>query len=347
MVDISIIIPVYNSAKYLDVCLDSILKQTYKNFEVILVNDGSTDNSKDVCENYVGRDSRFYLYSIPNSGVSVARNYALEKCIGEWITYIDSDDWVEPDYLESLKRNATVGVDIVMGNFFFNRGKVETIGVCSKHSIKKKQFPSYPLALLVEDCAVADNIKISVEIICAACGKLTRKRLVNKNNIRFEEGLELNEDGLFHLMTYIKANDFVIIDKPLYHYRISATSSNYRYRPNVASQMEIWHACYKKVADDLPADQKKLFLSLSAYRMYCNIFNLFLNHRECCLSFREKIGILQECFNTDKYDVSRISKKLMLIKRVEMVLMKYRYCTALLIFSKLKFVLKGILSSKC
>ena len=99
---ISIIVPIYNTEKYLRQCLDSIINQTYTNFEVLLVNDGSTDSSGMICQEYVENDSRFRYFEKENGGVSSARNLGLECSGGAYITFIDSDDWVESNHLEAL-----------------------------------------------------------------------------------------------------------------------------------------------------------------------------------------------------------------------------------------------------
>ena len=99
---ISIIVPIYNVEKYLRQCLDSIMNQTYQNFECLLINDGSPDNSANICREYVDKDSRFKYFEKENGGVSSARNLGIEYSKGEYITFIDSDDWVDSDYLELL-----------------------------------------------------------------------------------------------------------------------------------------------------------------------------------------------------------------------------------------------------
>ena len=99
---ISIIVPIYNVEKYLRQCLDSIMNQTYRNFECLLINDGSPDNSADICREYVSKDSRFRYFEKENGGISSARNLGIEHSKGEYITFIDSDDWVDSDYLEVL-----------------------------------------------------------------------------------------------------------------------------------------------------------------------------------------------------------------------------------------------------
>ena len=126
---ISIIIPVYNTAQYLDQCLESVLVQSYTDWECIVVDDGSTDNSGEICDKWGKRDSRFVILHQKNQGVSAARNKGLERCKGEYICFIDSDDWVEPTYLshlyDGMKNNE--GVDMVVSGFIFEGDKSEFI----------------------------------------------------------------------------------------------------------------------------------------------------------------------------------------------------------------------------
>ena len=114
---ISVIIPVYNVENYLEECLNSVQHQTYTNTEVILVNDGSTDNSKQICEHYCQEDSRFHLISQTNQGQSVARNNGVVASTGEFIAFIDSDDIILPNYLETLMQYMAADVDIVESKF--------------------------------------------------------------------------------------------------------------------------------------------------------------------------------------------------------------------------------------
>lgn len=110
---ISVIVPVYNVEEYLEECLDSIKYQTHKNIEVILVNDGSTDGSKEICELYCKNDSRFKLINQVNQGLSEARNVGLQESVGEYIFFVDSDDVIKVDILETLLIFMTDNVDIV------------------------------------------------------------------------------------------------------------------------------------------------------------------------------------------------------------------------------------------
>ena len=113
---ISIIVPVYNVEEYLEECIESIRQQTFTDFEVILVNDGSTDYSKEICEEYCRKDSRFRLINQENQGQSIARNRGIAESTGEFIVFIDSDDIVKFDLLTQLKKYMSDGIDIVECN---------------------------------------------------------------------------------------------------------------------------------------------------------------------------------------------------------------------------------------
>lgn len=112
---ISVVVPIYNVEKYLRQCLDSIQNQTYQNFECLLINDGSPDNSADICREYVEKDSRFKYFEKENGGLSDARNYGIRQSKGSYLTFVDSDDWLENDALQQLydalkKENADISI---------------------------------------------------------------------------------------------------------------------------------------------------------------------------------------------------------------------------------------------
>lgn len=127
MPEVSIIVPVYNIEAYIADCLDSLLAQSFKDFEALLIDDGSTDSSGRICDEYAAKDGRFIVYHKTNGGLGSARNYGLERAQGEWIAHVDGDDWVEPDMLETLLRTAEEkGAEIAFGDFqmVFNDRKV-------------------------------------------------------------------------------------------------------------------------------------------------------------------------------------------------------------------------------
>ena len=151
---ISVIVPVYNVERYLEECLNSIQHQTYTDIEVILVNDGSTDHSKMICERYCEEDSRFHLLNQENQGQSVARNVGVIASKGEYIAFVDSDDILQRNYLEKLMQYMTEDVDIVESNFtvskkefLFEKSKETTILFEGNSQEAVKIFPNHVLSV--------------------------------------------------------------------------------------------------------------------------------------------------------------------------------------------------------
>lgn len=115
---ISVIVPVYNVEPFISSCLDSLSKQIYQNFEVLMINDGSTDNSGVICQEYTESDSRFHYYRKENGGLSDARNAGIARAQGEFISFVDSDDWIEPTYVEDLYRAALFNdAEVAVSNY--------------------------------------------------------------------------------------------------------------------------------------------------------------------------------------------------------------------------------------
>ena len=153
MVKVSVGVPVYNVAEYLRQCLDSIKQQSFQDFEVIMVDDGSTDNSFEICQEYVFKDKRFKLYHQENKGLAGARNTCLKHMSGEYVTWVDSDDWVEIDYLKNLvTEQIRTQADIVsMGFKIFGNGKYYIVG----EDINNK-YGEFPNNIIPKEIAIAD-----------------------------------------------------------------------------------------------------------------------------------------------------------------------------------------------
>lgn len=336
MPKISVIIPVYNNVDFLPQCLDSLLAQSFQDYEGILVDDGSTDGSAIICDEYQKKDSRLKVYHIQNQGVSHARNVGIEKATGEWISFVDSDDWMTPDFLATLYGHTDENTDVVMGSLFFNIGEKEIIRTCSKPCIRKKDFPSYPLATLVPDCSRADGLDVSIELLSSACNKLTRRCLLDTYQIRFNEKMFLNEDGLFHLNCCLKAKDFKIIDTPLYHYRIRKNSSNRRYFEDVHNQNVIVGKTFSDLAKDLPDNISRDFISLCSYRMYLNTMALYVEHPQNEKSLFYKWRYLDKELDSGIYAISSIPSSLALLKKMEMKALQMHWCFILLFVARIR-----------
>lgn len=202
---ISVVIPIYNRESTLQKCVDSVLAQTYKNIEVILVNDGSTDRSGDICRRYEQIDPRVKVISKENGGLSSARNAGIDKSCGEYIFFIDSDDWIDSDTLEVLLKTALLkDTDVTGCCAYFNypngteKSRVSAqIDICDTRSLIK---------WMLEGGIDANS----------ACGKLFKKSLFE--NLRFDESCDFCEDDEFSFRMARKAKGCVRIADAKYHY---------------------------------------------------------------------------------------------------------------------------------
>lgn len=204
---ISVIVPVYNTEKYLDQCIHSILCQTFADFELLLINDGSSDNSGDICEKYASKDSRIRVFHKKNGGVGSARNEGVDRAVGEWIVFVDSDDYIRPPYLENLLLQTNETIDLV----------ISFPEVILKNKIYR--LDHYQEGLVSEN----DTDKLfsiyDLQEHTSPWGKLYRTSIVKNNNIRFCENMCFGEDAVFLYNFILYARNVFILNKADYCYR--------------------------------------------------------------------------------------------------------------------------------
>lgn len=247
---ISIIVPFYNVEEYLEQCLDSIQSQTYKNIEVILVNDGSTDGSKEICEKYCKRDTRFRLMNQTNQGQSVARNRGMQETTGEFLTFVDSDDIIKEDMLEQLMKQMTSeNIDIVECWYTHNEQELkpkteENIGIVFRGDAKEA---------LISLCR--DNI-----VRLNPVAKLFRREVIL--NFPFLEGL-IYEDVYSGIGILKQIRNMVKINYTGYYYRLrSGSTMNREFN---LKNLDLFTICdkveqlYEGDVDILPYIHRRLF----------------------------------------------------------------------------------------
>lgn len=339
---ISIIIPVYNTELYLKKCIESVILQTYNNLEIILIDDGSTDKSYDIGKEYALKDSRIILLKQKNSGVSKARNLGIEKASGDWITFLDSDDWLEPNALEVLLNNALkYDADMVMANFFYNYSDYERIGYLSKNILRKTDINSYPLAILVPEASnYYDKTNLDIEIYAAACCKLTRKEIISKHHLTFNEKLHLGEDGLFHLKTFLKVKEAIVINEHLYHYRMHENSAIHKYKKDIENHNLDFYQNYTSLLKEIPLKFREEYKNLVSYKIYLQLIQLYIDHPNSELSDRKKIKAIKNTLSNPIYYISKIPSFLPFYKKIEVFCLKHKISILLLLLSKLKKILK-------
>lgn len=212
---ISVIVPTYNSEKTIERCLLSILKQTYENLEVIVVNDGSSDSTETICEKMASCDSRLKVITIKNSGVSHARNVGIDNATGAFLTFVDSDDYIDSEMYNTLINMFDDEIDIVHCSY----KNVDELGnVLSVVGAKEKIIKmNHDTGL---ECMLEGRYFIG-----GMCNKLYRSYLFK--NIRLDESIKHNEDILANYFLFKKANNTVYIDSPFYNYVACDDSSTH------------------------------------------------------------------------------------------------------------------------
>lgn len=226
---ISIIVPVYNVEKYLSKCIESIINQNYKDIEIILVNDGSTDNSGEICDKYMQKDKRIRVIHKINEGVSIARNTGLKVATGEYIAFVDGDDFVHEDiYTKLISIIDNSKYDLVMCRFYRSFANEKNVieqeplrqGEYSKESIYKE---------LILPMIGNDFNNIGKTLIMGAIWRgLYKKEIINKNRIEFPK-IKIAEDMLFHLNYLLYCNYVYVEKKAYYYYRYNSNSATKKY----------------------------------------------------------------------------------------------------------------------
>lgn len=205
---ISVIVPVYNAEKYLHRCIDSVLAQTYTDFELLLIDDGSKDKSGEICDEYAQKDSRVRVFHKENGGVSSARNLGLDNAKGEWITFVDSDDWVDIEWLQTIFENIPKyhGLDIVRYGYTCHQDdgmEGNTVkAITARVATNTENFVVYSEESQYYEMVWNTLIRLSVV-----------------GDIRFKIDIQWSEDYIFMYECFAKSKKMLILDKALYHYR--------------------------------------------------------------------------------------------------------------------------------
>lgn len=209
-ITVSVIVPIYKIERYLHQCIDSILEQTFTDFELLLIDDGSQDRCPAICDEYAEKDERIRVFHKPNGGLTSARNCGLDNAKGEWIMHIDGDDWIGPTYIEELYNAAIKNdADIAICGFYFAYEDGRLV----------REHPT----LWDNNKAASLHLYIS-SVWTTTWGSIHKSSLYKDNGVRSPKNINFCED--FHLMTRLCyfANKIVSIDRPLIYYRQHSTS---------------------------------------------------------------------------------------------------------------------------
>lgn len=242
MEKVSIIIPVYNMEKYLVQCLDSVVGQTYSNLEVIIVDDGSTDASPKICDEYANKYSFVTIYHKPNGGLCSARNYGLNRITGDWILFVDSDDWCETDYVEKLmgKSGERGGMDAILSSV--NSQKRDSSFHVEYSTYLKEGVYDDPEEMKMLHALAIGNMKNWKnkwsDKLDGAGGngapwnKLFKREIVEKHGLKFEEDTRVWEDLLFNMRYFEYVHRVCYVDARGYYYRFVDSGITKRFDAN-------------------------------------------------------------------------------------------------------------------
>ena len=225
MVEVSVVVPIYNAGKKLDKCIKSILNQTFKDFELILVNDGSTDNSIKICRKYELKDSRVKVIDKENEGSIATRNLGIKKSIGNYITFVDADDYISLDAIEKLYKDVKeMDLDIVVCN---------TYKVIGDRAIIKQSNNSHYFSknMIYEGDDIKDKLAEAYlhghPFPASIHSKLYKKELLLNSGKYLDRIKFLGDDLYYNLEMFLKAKKVKVISEPLYYYRTGGFTSKY------------------------------------------------------------------------------------------------------------------------
>ena len=236
---LSIIVPVYNAEKYIDQCIESVLTQSFTDFELILVNDGSTDSSLERCYAW-DSDERVKVFFTENRGVSHARNYGLKNAIGKWILFLDSDDYLVKDSLEALISYTVHDVEEIAGLFADEVGESNQF---QSEIVEAKDMITMSLDS-VNNHLLPDFYELKEETLPGCWGKLYLRKVIEEKGLKFHEDLRLSEDLVFHLEYLSVIEKVLVTNVPVFIYRKNPSSvtknfklSHYNDRMNLIGKL--------------------------------------------------------------------------------------------------------------
>ncbi len=295
-VRISVIVPVFNSEKTIERCVNSVVNQSYKNWELLLIDDGSTDHSLELCNHLAEKDARIKVFHKDNGGVSSARNYGMNKAEGEYLAFIDSDDSVEDHYLQVLMDTKE------------NNRDVQHIWTCFQ-TIDGMDLEPVPVLASVhekythftrKDVVTLYNLWVLQGPYC----KLYETEIIKKNNIRMNENVSLGEDLMFNLdyLDVCTNPDIVVVNIPVYNYfRDNENSLDHVYRPNLSKTAVDLKIYMRRFLDKWNVNEHQMQLFYDAYfHTYENILSNTMSAKNT-MSDKEKVSFNNRILQSDAF----------------------------------------------
>ncbi|MGO4184307.1 glycosyltransferase [Paenibacillus sp. TAF43_2] len=343
---VSIIVPIFNMELYLDRCLNSLLEQSLSDIEIIAVNDGSTDSSLSILQEYTERDSRIIVINKKNEGVSAARNDGVLAANGEYIGFVDPDDWVNLKMYEEMYACAVEqNVDIVMCTYireFGTHSKEKRFNMPDKQLYLMDEVQTTMLRRLVGPLKEEVANPEYLDAWGTVWSKLYRTSLLKDNKVKFKDLsiIGSNEDTLFNIHVFYNAESFLFLNRPFYHYwRTNDASITSQYNPLLVEKFEKLYAAIQSFLTE-----KGLIndfgLALNN-RISMNVLGQGLNimNHQSNLSMRERLRLIKKLLNNEKtsYSLRRFQ-----LEYCPLIWKTFFLCAKLKISSAIYFMLLGM-----
>jgi glycosyltransferase involved in cell wall biosynthesis len=284
---LSIIVPVYNAEKHLKECLDSIINQTLKEIQVIIINDGSTDNSKEIILDYVRKDNRVTFIDSENEGVSAARNKGIEKSAGRYIGFVDADDYITPGMYQRLFETAEENKSsMVICNAIHEDGKR---GYRKRLQIENETFLTSDKASLILDF-------VRFKYDSANWNKIYDSNIIRQYHLKFDNGLAIWEDLLFNLKFIVFADKISTLNEALYYYRVHDSSVIANSKLLLSEQYNMFYESYISFCNkNSLLTEKKTFIKERGESCILNLFALL----KLRMGMKNKFFILSNQFGNE------------------------------------------------
>lgn len=338
MIKVSIILPVYNVEKYIDRCLKSLVNQTMKEIEILIINDGTLDNSMEICEKYAKIDQRIKIYNKDNEGLGLTRNYGLKRASGEYICFVDSDDYVTDDMCELLYATAKkYEADIVYGGIYRDNNEGKILKKPSTNSTKIWKGQDEIKNLLLDFIATKPKEKKDTIMEVSVWKAVFKKSIFDKYGINFVSEREfISEDVIFDIDFFLKSQCIVAIPDCVYFYCVNQNSLSKRFRPDRFRKVKI---LYEEIKNRLKKDIDKKELELRTDK-----FLIARARSNCRTILKHKKIIGTEETNKALDEILNDSDLQKILKRYPITQLPYKYALVAY-FMKLKavWVLKIIL----
>lgn len=302
MIKVSVIVPVYRvPLEYLRACLNSLIAQTMQESEFILVSDGAPEVEYSICEKYAELDSRFKIFKRKHTGVSATRNYGIEQAQGEYITFVDSDDWIKPESCQMVYDYARENnSDIVLWEAAQSINGTLTYGFFSNApiaSLSGKDLNSI-IANIIHTTSTQYN---STSLVCC---KLFKKNLIKKNRIWYPETLKISEDRIFNILAYQNSKKISYINEVMYYYRIHNHSVSHQYIPDAFEE----YCAFINLLDNKTQKKFKTAISNEIIRSFFLSWSTCYMHKENPHSFKQRIREIKNIINSDFFQKALSSK---------------------------------------